>query len=85
MAIVTKAASSAPKWEEFVTIKLSKREAAGLLALIGPTPNASLVTYKLYDELDDVVGGDTQYGDMRMDMEECKRVSRFIDSIYGNL
>lgn len=85
MAIVTKTESSTPKWEEFVTIKLSKREAAGLLFLIGPAPNGTIVKYDMYSELDDLVGGHTEYGDFTNELDMYSNASKFLDKIYGKL
>ena len=51
-----------PKWEPFVTVTLSKREAAGVAALLSKA-TSSVATYKLYTDLDDILGGTNDYGE----------------------
>jgi hypothetical protein len=51
-----------PKWEPFATVTLSKREAAGVAALLSKA-SSGVATYALYAELDVLLGGTNDYGD----------------------
>ena len=84
MAIVTKTGSDAPKWEEFVTIKLSKREAAGVLALMEHS-TFDVTPYSLYDELDEAVGGLNRYADIKPTGASCKEATIKLNQLYGSL
>ena len=58
MAIVEKSTKSNPKqWEEFAVLRLSKRELAGIAALIGPTAPGSYTPYRLYGDIDNLLNG----------------------------
>lgn len=58
MAIVEKSTKSNPKqWEEFAVLRLSKRELAGIAALIGPTESGSILPDKLYGDINKLLGG----------------------------
>lgn len=83
MAIVTKAAPSAPKWEEFVTIKLSKREAAGVLALMGAATGA-LCGYKLYEDLDKALNANN-CGSIGVSTTGTLDKAMALDTTYGPL
>lgn len=62
MAIVEKVEKKEdkPKWEPFVTVTLSKREAAGVAALLGVS-STSLCNFDLYNQLDEAIGGTNDY------------------------
>lgn len=83
MAIVTKTAPSAPKWEEFVTIKLSKREAAGVLALLGAA-TGELCGYKLYKDLDEALNANN-FGSVGVSTEGTLDKTMALNTTYGPL
>lgn len=56
MAIVEKSEKKNPKqWEEFAVLRLSKRELAGLAALMA-VDRLDKVTYRFYDQVNKLLG-----------------------------
>ena len=79
MAIVEKSTKSNPKqWEEFAVLRLSKRELAGIAALIGPTTSGSYTPFKMYDDIDNLLGGKA-VNIPRKDTVE------YLNTIYGEI
>jgi len=83
MAIVEKSTKSNPKqWEEFAVLRLSKRELAGIAALIGPTVSGSILPYKLYNEIDKLLDGNATAIPM---YDGNYRVMEFLNDKYGEI
>lgn len=67
MAIVEKSEKKNPKqWEEFAVLRLSKRELAGLAASMSGD-NKSWIKYKLYNYVDNLLGGLNNYHEVDLD------------------
>ncbi len=78
----------AVKWEPFVTITLSKREAAGVAAAVAAA-SCSLVPYSLYSGLNKLLGGTNDY-DLSESGESTynaltESVAKLIDKRFGKL
>ena len=79
MAIVERSIRSKPEqWEEFAVLRLSKRELAGIAALIGSTWSGSYVTQKLYNDIDNLLGG------RAVNIPEIDTI-KYLNTIYGEL
>ena len=50
-----------PKWEPYVTLTLSKREAAGVAALLSRA-SSDIASYELYRDLDRAIDDTNDYG-----------------------
>lgn len=85
MAIVEKVKKDedVPKWEPFVTITLSEREAAGVAALVSQA-NTSIVGYQFYRDLNRALGGSNDYGD-EIRITGCTRQTEVLNNRYGKL
>ena len=79
MAIVERSIRSKPEqWEEFAVLRLSKRELAGIAALIGPTASDSYTPLKMYDEIDNLLDGKA------VDIPSSNTV-KYLNSTYGEI
>lgn len=85
MAKVEKVVQEAekPKWEPFVTITLSKREAAGVAGLLANS-SSRIATYELYRDLNDALGGTNDYG-VHLDTTGSSEQSIELDKRFGEL
>lgn len=72
-----------PKWEPFVTVILSKREAAGVAALLSKA-SSGVATYGLYAELDVLLGGTNDYGD-ELEVAGSSNAAINLDNRFGKL
>ena len=88
MAKVVKVESKkASKWEPFITVTLSKREAAGLVAELGPY-GGNVTPYDLYDDIVDSFDGELD-GSPAIDHEQVnetsKKVESYLNKKYGKV
>lgn len=72
-----------PKWEPFVNVTLSKREAAGVAALLGKA-TSKIATYELYTDLDKALGHTNDYGDS-IEVSGSGIQSTLLDNRFGKL
>lgn len=72
-----------PKWEPFVTVTLSKREAAGIAALLGKA-TSGIATYELYQDLDRALGNTNDYGES-IGVSGSNIQSTLLDNRFGKL
>lgn len=83
MAIVEKSEKKNPKqWEEFAVLRLSKRELAGLAALMAGDCG-DIVPFKLYSDVDDLLGRKNDYNDPNKNNHLA--ISARLNSIYGEI